>query len=297
MKVKLLTITLAALTMVSFQKISAQKLPTIETQLVGLESVANARELGGYRMSDGRVIKHGLLLRGGALHALTPNDVERMERDIRPVYDFDFRTQGEVEHAPDMAVKGCKYVWLPTIDPQTDKLGTLSLPEHAYRNLPVYLSEHASDPKVKYVASRMYLDMVANEYTQLQYAAFLQMLVEAPEGPIYWHCSQGKDRTGLGSAFILVALGADKDLIIRDFDMSNEYYRKDVAELSAKIMEKGWGEEEIKVVRTFIGANTEYFVEALDFIEKEYGSLMNYVTNVLLLSEDDMRILRDKFLE
>lgn len=291
------TITLAALSMAFCTTTFAQESPAFETQTLGMDGVANARELGGYRMSDGRTIKRGLLLRGGNLHALTAKDIRRLEQDLKPVYDFDFRTQGEVERAPDMSVKGCKYVWLPTIDPETDKLGTTSLPEHAYRNLPAYLAEHASEPKVKEVAHRMYLDMVTNEYTQLQYAAFLQMLVEAPDGAVYWHCSQGKDRTGLGSAFILAALGADRDLIIRDFDISNEYYRKEVEEFSKKILEKGWGEEEVKVVRTFIGANTEYFVETLDFIEKEYGSLINYVTQVLLLGEEDIAILKNKFLE
>lgn len=270
---------------------------SFSTQSVPLSGVVNARELGGYVLPDGRRIRRGLLLRGGSLARLTEEECRRIADTYHPTYVFDFRTEGEVKQAPDKQIPGSTNVWLPTIDPETEKLGTSTLPKEAYSNLPPFLLRYACEPKVQDVARRMYSDMVVNEYTKLQYAAFLQMIAAVDEGAIYWHCSQGKDRTGLGAAFVLTALGADRELVLKDFAISNEYYRDDVEDLKQILSEKGFGPAEHAVIQTFIGVNTDYFIQALDLIDSEYGSLDDYVRNQLMLTDEDRERLRSRFLE
>lgn len=265
---------------------------------IGLEKVVNARDLGGYTMSDGRKIKKGRLLRGGSLAKATDEDLRILEDDFRVAIDFDFRTQMEVKHSPDRKLKDAQYLWLPTIDESTETVGKMNLPIEAYRDLPGYLETHAFDPIVKQVATKMYTEMVRNEYTQLQYAAFLLMIQDIDDDrAVYWHCSQGKDRTGLGAAFILAALGADRNTIMEDFEVSNNYYRNETEECMARIRRVGGGEEEFDAALTFIGVNSEYFENALDIIDKEYGSMDDYLRNQLILRDKDIEALRDKFLE
>ena len=268
----------------------------LKLNLLGFEAVPNAREFGGYVLPDGGIIRHGLLLRGGSLSNATVADKQKLCSDFQVARVFDFRTDMELKLSPDPEIVGAKNIWLPTIDPEMEKLGTATLPGEAYRNLPVYLSKHASSPKVQEIARHIYADMVVNEYTQLQYAAFLQSIINTPEGAIYWHCSQGKDRTGLGSAFLLAALGADRDLIISDFDLSNVCYKDEVKALTDEIRRNGGGIEEEKVVRTFIGVNTDYFIDALDLIDKTYGSLDDYLSQQLCLTDDDRVTLRERYL-
>ena len=138
---------------------------------------------------------------------------------------------------------------------------------------------------------------IRNEFSQLQYAVFLQKLCEMQHGAVYWHCSQGKDRTGIAAAFVLAALGADRETILQDYDISNDYYKDIVTDISNKIIAKGGGEEEIKVVQTFLGANVNYFNDALDIIDNEYGGMDKYLSDVLCLSNDDIKTLQDKYLE
>ena len=268
-----------------------------DTQSVSIEGVVNARELGGYILPDGSRIRHGLLLRGGSLAQVSESECVRIADTYKLAYVFDFRTEEEVQRAPDKTIPNCTNVWLPTIDPETEKLGTSTLPKDAYSNLIPYLLKYASVPKVQDVARRIYTDMVINEYTQLQYAAFLQMIAGLDEGAVYWHCRQGKDRTGLRAAFLLAALGADRDLILSDFEISNEYYREEVDSLKSYLSEQGYGAAEQAVVQTFIGVNTDYFIDALDLIDKEYGSMNDFVCNVLMLSDDDRERLRQRLLE
>lgn len=268
-----------------------------DTQRVSMEGVVNARELGGYVLPDGSRIRRGLLFRGGSLFKTPDEECARIADAYHLAYVFDLRTEGEVKHAPDKPIPGCTNVWLPTIDPETEKLGNATLPKEAYSNLVPFLIRYACEPKVQDVARRMYTDMVVNEYTQLQYAAFLQMIAGLDEGAVFWHCSQGKDRTGLGAAFLLAALGADRELILQDFLISNEYYYNEVEDVKQIIVEKGYGAAEQAVIQTFIGVNVEYFIHALDLIDKEYGSLDDYVRNQLMLSDEDRIRLRARLLE
>lgn len=270
-----------------------------KSQSAGLDSVANARDLGGYVLPDGRRIRRGLLLRGGSLASLSDADRETLTRKYHLSKIFDFRTEREVVASPDRNIPGVGYTWLPAIDPETEKMEDLALPPEAYFNLSLYLADngHAFDASVQRVSRHIYSEMVLNEYTQLQYAAFLQIVATEARGAVYWHCSQGKDRTGLGAAFLLSALGADRRLIMQDFDISNDYYRQDIEANLAKLRTRGEDPEADKVIRTFIGCNVEYFSGALDMIEMKFGTLENYLKGPLCLSDDDIAALRSRYLE
>lgn len=265
-----------------------------ETQQIGLNSIVNARELGGYEMSDGRRIKRGRLFRGGSLCKASPAELNLLHDKYNLVRVFDFRTSYELEHTPDHPVNGARYIWLPAFDEDKMAMARMALPPEAYKNLPDWLAEHASHQKVQDIARNMYPIMVTTEFTQVQYAGFFQNILNAEDdGAILWHCSQGKDRTGLGSALLLAALGADRDLIMKDFAISNEYYKDDVNAIFERVTDP----LEREAVITFVGVNVNYFAAALDIVEKEYGSLLDFLRGPICLSDDDMEQLRNRFLE
>ena len=148
------------------------------------------------------------------------------------------------------------------------------------------------------MAANMYPSLIRSEYSQLQYAAFLRLIIEAPEdGGVLWHCFQGKDRTGWGAAFLLFALGVDREAIIEDFDLSNEAYRSLVAHLNAQIDERGGGDAEKEVILAFMGVSTPNFIRTLDLIDREFGGMMSYLQEQLFLAPDDIHLLRKRFLQ
>ena len=59
----------------------------------------------------------------------------------------------------------------------------------------------------------------------------------------------------------------------------------------------GGKDKELETVKAFIGANTENFINALDLIDSEYGSMMNYLRGPLGLSEEDIRLLKEHYLQ
>ncbi len=264
---------------------------------IGLQGVANARDLGGYVMQDGRRIREGLLLRSGNLMRATEEDKRRLHEEFHLRRIFDFRTYGEVYREPDCVIPGCSNTLLPTIDPEVEKKSGEAMPKEVFLNLEAFLLRAANSLHMKRFARNMYTDFVYSEYTQLQYAAFLSGVLSTRDGAVLWHCSQGKDRTGLGAAFLLSCLGASRETIIEDFDRSNDFYRKIVERISAQAHAQGWGQEEDDVIQAFIGVHTGNFIRTLDSIDRDFGSLHDYIVNQLLFSDAEQAQLRERYLE
>lgn len=244
-----------------------------------------------------RVVPHRLL-RSAHLHDATTSDVRRLRTEYNLARVFDFRSMGEAEALPDQVVLGSTHHLLPTIDMSAEKLTGQAIPQEAFLDLENHIVNYSFYPEVQTMAARMYPSLIRSEYSQLQYAAFLRLIIEAPEdGGILWHCFQGKDRTGWGAAFILSALGVEREAIIEDFDLSNTAYRELVANLNAEVDARGGGDAEKEVILAFMGVSTPNFIRTLDLIDREYGGIMNYLHEQLFLTHEDIQTLRKRFLE
>ena len=263
---------------------------------VFFDNIVNARDLGGMTGHDGRKVRSGMLLRTAHLHDASDADICRLRDEYRLRRVFDFRSVGEAEFLPDREVEGATHHLLPTIDLSEERLSGQAIPQEAFLDLENHIVNYSFYPEVQQMAADMYPSLIRSEYSQLQYAAFLRLIVETPDGGVLWHCFQGKDRTGWGAAFILFALGVDRDAVIEDFDLSNGAYRELVARLNGDIIARGGGEAEMDVVQAFMGVSTKNFRLTLDLIDREFGSMHNYLQDRLFLTPADLRLLRKRYL-
>ena len=94
----------------------------------------------------------------------------------------------------------------------------------------------------------------------------------------------------------MFALGVSKDDIIEDFDRSNEAYEPIVRKLNQDILDRGGGENEMAVIQAFMGVSTANFIRTLELIDREFGGMHAYLQDILMLSHEDIRILRNRFL-
>jgi len=258
------------------------------------ERIQNFRDLGGIVNMEGRTVRHGLLLRSAALVQASDQDIELLEKEYRVRKVFDFRSDHEATLAPDRKIPRSINIHLPMIDSNgavwRDIMG-----DDADGDPLEMLIRRSSMPKVQELARQMYMELTLKELAQKQYARFMRLIVETADGAVLWHCSQGKDRTGVGAAVVLAALGCDRDSIVRDYDASNIHYAAQVARV---IKDMNITDIETqKTVRTFVGANVEYFNMALDAVERQYGSLLRYVQTALEVTDSQIEILRNRYLE
>ena len=269
-------------------------------QFLPVKGIVNARDLGGYAMEDGRIVQSGRLLRAAHLADATDEDIRNLER-LPVTAVIDFRKEQEKVGKVDREVPGARYVSLP-VDPSGNAMATATEEEkkkfsgQKKFDVKKVIVFAAFNKKAQAVAREMYPTLLFDPDCQQQFARFFRLVLETENGAVLFHCTQGKDRTGIASALLLAALGADRETIVADFDATNRVYEKDVRKYSRRVKFWGGKEEEVGVVKAFLGCNTENFIKALDRIDQEFGSLQAYLKGPIGLTDADIQTLRERYL-
>ena len=272
---------------------------TPKDRILPFEGIENGRELGGLVMQDGRNIRWGKLVRSGNLNTASDKDVALLKDRFQLTDVYDFRFDAEVAVAPDREMDGVRNTHLSTL-PQAlvdgFTAGRADTTQFKVSGFMERLAEYAFNPKAQEMGRRLYPAIVMDPTSQQRYGSFLKGVLNA-DGGVLWHCSQGKDRCGWGAAFVLAALGASRETIVEDFDLSNVSYAAQVEALSQKVIEMGGGENELAFIRAMVGVSTENFRSTLDLIDSQYGSLSAYLEKALGFSAEEQAALQSKLLE
>lgn len=247
----------------------------------------NFRELGGYLTKDGRTVKHGVFYRSGALGNFNEKELKAVEElGLRSI--FDFRSEKEVERKPDPEIKGARYFHVSAITDEAGNEVDLS-PKGMEQSEERFYSQQAHE---------MFLE---NFYGRMPFSpAYKVMFREIQHGqtPILFHCSAGKDRTGIGAALILLALNVDEETILADYMKTNEYRQalidrmmEDKKDLIAKYPQAAY------IMHGFEGVNQEAAEYTLKKIKERYGDYSTYFRIRFNLGEEELAYLRQKYTE
>ena len=273
----------------------------LKQQFIPVKGIVNARDLGGYTMQDGRKLRDGVLIR--AAHLADATDADLQYLSSLPVSKvIDFRKEAERQGKEDRTVTGSEYISLPidasgNVAAQASEKEKRKFTRRKKFDVKKIIVMAAFNEKARKVASEMYPTLVFDTECQKQFAQFFRLVLDTDNGTILYHCTQGKDRTGIASALLMAALGASKATIVADFDATNRIYEDDVRKYSRRVRFWGGKDEEVAVVKAFLGANTENFIRTLDRIDQEYGSLDAYLKGPMGLTDQDILILKERYLE
>jgi protein-tyrosine phosphatase len=244
---------------------------------VFLTGAHNFRDLGGYKTADGGRVKWGRVYRSADLSKLTPEDLTQLaDRKIKVVVDF--RGPIEIKQAPDKLPAGAKYVNLPAGSGQVN-------PNSVFLKL-----KTAADTD-----SMMRSFYGLNDSLAFRYKPFFAELVKAEEGTnVLFHCTAGKDRTGMGAALLLTALGVSKDQVIADFLASNYYRQDENRKMIPRLKSMGFTEE---MVLDLMGVKESYLQVTFQTIEKKYGSIEKYLEVELGVGKTEISKLKQLYIE
>ena len=280
------------MTMTTLQDSRAQE------RSIAFEGIENARDMGSLVMQDGSTVSTGRLIRSGNLYKATDSDIRRLKEEYQLAHVIDFRFEQEAGSAPDRTIDGVSYTHLSTLPKSLIAGFSTTRPDTAkidMSNLAEVMLKFSFSPSAQAMAQKLYPAIVNDAKSQRYYGRFLDLVLKA-DGGVLWHCSQGKDRAGWASAFLLAALGASREVIVADFDLSNQSYASQVEAMSAKVREMGGGNKELAFIRAMVGVSRENFEATLDMIDSKYGSLSDYLENQLGFSKEKQKILRKKYL-
>lgn len=235
------------------------------TRLLPLEGAWNMRDLGGYAAADGRRVVRGAVYRSGDLDALTGADLAVLaERDLRSVVDF--RDDEERRRAPDKLPSTVTDVFRLPIQP-----GAL-----------LDLRTLGRDADAGQMMCLMYRALVRE--ARPEYRELFRILMDGEKVPLLFHCSAGKDRTGLAAALFLTALGVDRAVISRDYTLSADYLK----EKYRKYVEAAPWQEPLFSVRP------EFLTAAFDEMDENFGGAQGYLKNELRVDTGRLRALYTK---
>ena len=262
----------------------------LKNQQIGLSSVHNARQLGGYKIGNQR-IKDNLLLRSAKLSGLSEEDSILLGEKYKVQCIYDFRGKEESLSAPDIIPGKARYLSL-ALSFTGDENDTDTKFEDEEQIIGMLL-QYAEHPSVQAMCTNMYDIIFFDESSQEVYRKFFADLltVNPKDGAVLWHCTQGKDRAGSASAMLLAALGANRELIMADFILSKDYYDPIASKIKAET------ETQKTVINTLISANPEIFEATLDKVDEKYGSLRNYLTECIGVTPEMMKVLCERYLE
>lgn len=246
--------------------------PLAPPRVVPLAGATNFRDLGGYRGHDGRPLRWRRLFRSDQLGDLTAADHDVLAR-LGVAASFDFRGVDERAAAP-YEVPGLAQHAL-SIEPTV-----------AQRMNEITASGRAlTTPIVAGLMEDLYRGLV--DERAARFAQFFEHLLRV-DAPIVFHCTAGKDRTGVAAALVLLALGVSRQTVMQDYLLTNEVFRPPWAprpDVDPGVRQALWG------------VRSDYLLAALDVIDRKHGGLQRYLRHAIGLDERRRGALAERFLQ
>lgn len=221
-----------------------------------MEGGFNFRDLGGYRTRDGRHVKWGKILRSDDLHNLTSADLDYLA-SIPVNTIVDFRSPAEISQAPDR---------LPSSDANRYEL---SITPGDMSNAVDYMN--LSEDQVGQLMKDMNIMFVSDPQFVLKYKQFFALLQQESNAPLMFHCTAGKDRTGMGAALVLYALGVDDETIMEDYTLSNVYLRGKYDDII----------DDYPNLKPLMTVDPAFLQAGIDRIRDDHGTVENFLSGTL----------------
>lgn len=267
------------------------KLPTGQPRFIpSVDNVINLRDFGGFpanRWVKGRRqwVKPGLLFRSGRLDNVTkPEQISNL--GIKQVYDL--RSTVELEGNDVFKGKGIVTTHVPLFSQKAYS------PEALARRFQTYAQNGFQ---------KTYSEILEAGAVTWFRDMFLWLRDHPDEGMLF-HCSAGKDRTGIFAALLLLILGVDVDTVCHEYELSTIGYGPEREKVLQKVSEGGMGDtagvqfQNISTVgwRILLSSTYETMLETVELIGRKYGGVEHYLVNAVGLTLEDIETIRRNLL-
>ena len=149
------------------------------------------------------------------------------------------------------------------------------------------------------VSDRLYIDFVTSKSGRNGYRKFFECIEGvSPDRAFLFHCTQGKDRTGVAAMLILSALEISEETILKDYMLTNKYNEALIRKEREMLRERlGREADTDRYLSAMDQVDSRYMENVLSYLKKTYGSVRNYITEELGQTEKSLEQLKEKFLE
>lgn len=240
--------------------------PVLERRLV-VDGTYNIRDLGGYATANGET-RWRRVLRSDGLHRVTPDGMALLQQEgLRTVIDL--RHGHELATAPNpfAGQNGVTYLHVSLFD------GLSPQPSSA--------NAAGSDS----VLLDLYIQALSDRGEQIR--SVLQAIADEAEGVVLFHCTAGKDRTGIIAGLLLANAGVPRETILADYALTGQLIGPLLAELIADAEARG---ADVDAFRKVLGSDPDVMAAMLDHIADNHGDARSYLRAIGLDEETLVRL-------
>jgi protein-tyrosine phosphatase len=253
---------------------------------IPLDRVLNFRDFGGYETASGAWVARGRLYRSAHFGDASDADMVKLDA-LNIAVIVDLRRPEERAREPNR--------W-PGERTRTISAGGGhgdALPPH----LEALLQNDLTADSIVLYMRRIYREFAFEpRHIELYRAWFAELL--SSDAPALIHCAAGKDRTGLGCALTLHALGVSEEAIFADYELTNALLDLDarLPRMQARMEERLGRKLDAAALRPMLGVQPDYLRGALDAIAAKHGSLAAYLEHTLGIGAQERARLADALL-
>jgi protein-tyrosine phosphatase len=243
-----------------------------------INSVSNFRDV-----AIGSKMKKKILFRCAKLSTLTDGDIKKLE-ELNPHAIIDFRDPKEIQKAPDNLSKSLleKSISLPI---SASTLNRMVIQKNIDGDNELTYEKVMEESYKKYINNHKHV-----------WKEFIKILLDSNNHPVIFHCSAGKDRTGIASFLIQKLLDNSMDLIFENYLMSNKLLTSIAATAEQTTSSKKDDNQVSQIMLNTLGkVKKTYLLSAIDEIQNKFISVEKYITEELGYSEIDIKKLKKLF--
>lgn len=243
------------------------------------DSIRNIRDLGGYLTLDNKIIKPKLLLRSSSLNDLSDSDAAKLYDEYHLKTIVDFRTTKSFKKRQDR------------IDYQ--KIN------HHHEFVLHFLEDHPYEMSQTLrpfdFFMTVYRGLALEKQAHVAYRHFFDHLLNTKDGAFLYHCTSGKDRTGIATVLLMHVLGCSIQTIYYEHLQTNVLAKKEFDEFLKA--HNNLSDLEYEYYECYYIAKKEFLDEYFRVINENFFSLENYVNNVIKITKEEKDILKKRYLQ
>lgn len=254
-------------------------------KIIKLDGIKNVRDFGETIVKNGK-IKECKLIRGTSLDKLTKSDIDILVKEYKLSTVIDLRTDREKNERPNIKIPNVKYIDMPIFNN--------SFPGITHENQEEFERDYR---EYNVDLNKLYRGIMTGEYLE-KISEVIKTIIHMQDKDysVYFHCTEGKDRTGIIAAILLSILGADKKTIINDYLYTNKVNKKKANKYYWKIRIFKHNIEKAERIKNIFLAKQEYIESAFSEIEENWGNMDNFILNGLNISNEEIKMFKDKIL-
>lgn len=258
-------------------------------RILDIPGVRNFRDMGGYVNKEGRALAHGRLFRSGHYADIDEATAQLIaDQGITTVVDFrsphEKANMAITWYAPwkpnyvDNPIGGNAAAWIREM---FDKLQHTEFPETELRDQ--FILAFQTMPIANAAGLKRLFDVLVDDNDG---------------GAALFHCTAGKDRTGIAGALIMRALDMPEEAIFEDFLLTNQAVDIDTraVEVAQQVSERANRPVSPKAVHPLIGVEPAFLEAAFDVMAREHGSVDQYLTDAMGMTQERRDSLKERLL-